>query len=52
VANCLEKARESRPASILEVKEVLDRLAERERWSQRQARAAWEALHATSEISS
>jgi serine/threonine-protein kinase len=45
VAACLEKERESRPESILAVKEVLDRIAERERWSQSEAKAAWEALH-------
>jgi serine/threonine-protein kinase len=45
VAACLEKDRESRPASILAVKEVLDRIAERNRWSQSEAKPAWEALH-------
>jgi serine/threonine-protein kinase len=46
VAACLEKERESRPPSILAVKEVLDVLAERARWSQGDAQAAWRALHA------
>jgi serine/threonine-protein kinase len=45
VAACLEKQRESRPASILDVKEVLDRIAERNRWSQSDAKSAWDALH-------
>lgn len=45
VAACLAKAREDRPESILNVKEVLDRIAERERWSQADAKAAWETLH-------
>ena len=51
VASCLEKSRDSRPASILEVKEVLDRLAEQNRWSQGDAKSAWEASHAESESS-
>jgi eukaryotic-like serine/threonine-protein kinase len=45
VAACLEKQRDARPASILAVKQVLDRLAEQHRWSQDDARAAWEAWH-------
>ena len=45
VAACLEKDRESRPASILDVKEVLDRIAEQNRWSQSDAKSAWEARH-------
>ena len=45
VAACLEKERDKRPSSILEVKEVLDRIAESERWNQSDARAAWEAWH-------
>jgi serine/threonine-protein kinase len=51
VAACLEKQRESRPASILDVKEVLDRIAERNRWSQSDAKSAWGALHKESEAS-
>jgi len=45
VAACLEKQRDARPSSILEVKQILDRLAERYRWSQDDARSAWESLH-------
>jgi serine/threonine-protein kinase len=45
VAACLAKQRKARPASILEVKKVLDRIAEQHRWSQEEAKAAWEALH-------
>ena len=45
VAACLEKERDSRPDNILVVKEVLDRLAERYRWSPEDARSAWQALH-------
>jgi hypothetical protein len=45
VAACLEKQRDSRPRSILAVREVLDALAERMRWSQSDAEAAWRALH-------
>jgi serine/threonine-protein kinase len=45
VAACLEKNRESRPANILAVKEVLDRMAGRYRWSQGDAKSAWEARH-------
>ena len=51
VAACLEKSRESRPANILVVKEVLDRIAERIRWSQSDAKSAWDALHKESEAS-
>ena len=43
VAACLEKERDARPASIVAVKEVLDGLAERARWSQRDAETAWHA---------
>ncbi len=42
---CLAKQRSDRPADILAVKEVLDRLAETHRWSQADARAAWESQH-------
>ncbi len=45
VAACLEKSRDSRPENILAVKEVLDHIAERERWSQSDAKSAWEASH-------
>ncbi|MDJ0776844.1 MAG: serine/threonine protein kinase [Gammaproteobacteria bacterium] len=45
VAACLAKKRGNRPADILAVKDVLDRLAETHRWSQADARAAWEAWH-------
>lgn len=45
VAACLEKQREARPESILAVKQVLDRLAEQHRWSQQQAKSAWQAWH-------
>jgi len=45
VAACLEKSRESRPESILVVKEILDRIAERNRWSQSDAKSAWDAWH-------
>ncbi len=45
VAACLAKQRGERPADILAVKEVLDRLAETHRWGQAEARAAWEAQH-------
>ena len=47
VARCLAKARDDRPASILAVKEVLDRIAEAHRWTQADAKAAWESLHST-----
>ncbi len=46
VAACLEKDREARPPDILAVKEVLEGVADRARWSQRDAEAAWRALHA------
>ncbi len=45
VAACLAKSRADRPETILAVKEVLDRIAERHRWTQADAKAAWEALH-------
>jgi serine/threonine-protein kinase len=51
VAACLEKQRESRPANILDVKEVLDRIAEQNRWSQSDAKSTWDALHKESEVS-
>ena len=51
VAACLEKQRESRPASILAVKEVLDRVAEQNRWTQAEAQSAWESGHKVSEAS-
>ncbi len=46
VARCLAKLRDDRPESILAVKEVLDRIAEHHRWTQSDAKATWEALHA------
>jgi serine/threonine-protein kinase len=46
VAACLEKRREDRPQSIGEVGDVLEALAVRQRWSQRQAEAAWAARRA------
>ncbi len=45
VAACLEKQRDARPASILEVKEVLDRIADEYRWSQQDAKSCWENRH-------
>lgn len=45
VAACLEKDREARPKTILDVKQVFDVVAERERWSQRDAEEAWHKLH-------
>ena len=48
VAACLAKDRNDRPSSIHEVKAVLDRIAEHERWTQSDARAAWEARHRNS----
>jgi serine/threonine protein kinase len=43
VAACLEKNREDRPQRIGEVSDVLEALAVRQRWTQRQAQAAWAA---------
>lgn len=51
VAACLEKDRDSRPESILDVKEVLDRIAEQYRWSQGEAKKAWKAWHEKSDES-
>ena len=45
VARCLAKARNDRPESILAVKEILDRIAGQYRWTQDDAKAAWEDLH-------
>ena len=46
VAACLEKQRDARPPSIIDVKEVLDAIAQRARWSPSEAEAAWRAGHA------
>lgn len=43
VAACLEKNRDDRPQSIGEVSDVLEALAVRQRWTRRQAEAAWAA---------
>jgi len=43
VAACLEKNRDDRPQRIGEVSDVLEALAGRLRWTQRQAGAAWAA---------
>jgi len=43
VAACLEKNRDDRPQRIGEVRDVLEALAVRQRWTQRQAGAAWAA---------
>ena len=43
IAACLEKQREDRPQSIGEVSDVLEALAVRQRWTQRDAKAAWRA---------
>ena len=48
VAACLEKSRDARPADILAVKAVLDRLAAQQRWSQEEAKSAWDRLHGKS----
>jgi serine/threonine-protein kinase len=41
IATCLEKQREDRPQTIGEVSDVLEALAARLRWTQREAQAAW-----------
>ena len=51
VAACLEKERDARPESIMAVKEVLDRIAEANRWTQKDAKSAWGALHQSPEAS-
>jgi hypothetical protein len=43
VAACLEKNRDNRPQHIGEVGDVLEALAVRQRWTRRQAEAAWAA---------
>jgi serine/threonine-protein kinase len=43
IASCLQKDREWRPATIGEVRAVLDRLAESLPWTEADARAWWEA---------
>jgi hypothetical protein len=43
VAACLEKSREDRPQRIGEVSDVLEALAVRQRWTRREAEAAWTA---------
>jgi serine/threonine-protein kinase len=43
VAACLEKKREDRPQTIGEASDVLEALAVRQRWTQRDAQAAWQA---------
>jgi hypothetical protein len=43
VAACLEKSREDRPQRIGEVSDVLEALAVRQRWTRREAEAAWAA---------
>jgi hypothetical protein len=45
VAACLAKRREDRPQRITDLIEVLDVLAVSARWTQRDAEAAWRALH-------
>jgi serine/threonine-protein kinase len=46
VAACLEKRREDRPQAIAECSDVLEALAVRHRWTQREAQAAWDAHRA------
>jgi len=48
VAACREKERESRPASITAIKEVLDRIALQHPWSQADAKKAWDARRSPS----
>ena len=43
IARCLAKDREARPASIAEVREVLERFAAQAPWSEAEARAWWES---------
>jgi len=43
IAACLEKRREDRPQTVAEVSDVLEALAVRLRWTQRDAEAAWAA---------
>jgi hypothetical protein len=43
IAACLEKRREDRPQTVGEVTDVLEALAVRLRWTQRDAEAAWAA---------
>lgn len=43
IAACLEKRREERPQTVVEVSDVLEALAMRLRWTQRDAEAAWAA---------
>jgi serine/threonine-protein kinase len=43
IARCLAKERELRPASIAEVREVLDRFAAEAPWTEADARAWWES---------
>jgi serine/threonine-protein kinase len=43
VAACLEKNRDDRPQRIGEVSDVLEALAVRQRWTRREAEAAWAA---------
>jgi serine/threonine-protein kinase len=46
IAACLEKSREDRPQTIGEFSDVLEALAVRHRWTQRDAEAAWAAHRA------
>jgi len=43
IAACLDKQREDRPQTIGEVSDVLEALAVRQRWTRRDAEAAWRA---------
>ena len=43
IAACLEKNRDDRPSRVSEVSDVLEALAVRQRWTQRDAAAAWVA---------
>jgi serine/threonine-protein kinase len=43
IAACLDKRREDRPQTIGEVSDVLEALAVRQRWTRREAKAAWAA---------
>jgi serine/threonine-protein kinase len=46
IAACLHKQREDRPQRVVEMLEVLESIARAERWTQRDAEAAWQAQRA------
>jgi hypothetical protein len=43
IAACLHKQREDRPQRVIEMIEVLESIAQAERWTQRDAEVAWHA---------